>query len=143
MTCSIKTAIGRLCFYLNPRSRFVRFVMAGVVNTFVHISIFTLLLYVHLSVVLANVLAFLCANIFSFFAASYFVFKVNTRIIYFYWRFLSLSIIGVFLSFAISVVCEKLQLHSYISVLGVVLIMPPVSYLLQKVAFFGGDVSSR
>ena len=143
MAYSIVSTINKMSFYLNSRPRFVRFIMAGVVNTFVHISVFTLLIYVQLSVVLANMLAFMCANIFSFFASSYFVFKVNTSSVYFYWRFLSLSIIGVVLSFAISVVCEKLQLHSYISVLGVVLIMPPVSYLLQKVAFFGGDVSSR
>ncbi|WP_161949048.1 GtrA family protein [Desulfomicrobium norvegicum] len=117
--------------------------MTGVVNTLVHIGVFTFLLYMQFPVVLANVFAFMCANIFSFFASSYFVFKVNTSSIYYYWRFLSLSIIGVSVSFVISIVCEKLQLHSYISVLGVVLIMPPVSYLLQKVAFLGGKVSVR
>lgn len=135
--------INKLSSYLDSRPRVVKFVMTGVVNTLVHIGVFTFLLYMQFPVVLANVFAFMCANIFSFFASSYFVFKVNTSSIYYYWRFLSLSIIGVSVSFVISIVCEKLQLHSYISVLGVVLIMPPVSYLLQKVAFLGGKVSVR
>lgn len=135
--------ISKPFFYFNSSQRFVRFILAGVANTLVHVSVFVFLIYMHISVVLANVLAFICANIFSFFMSSYFVFKINTSSIYFYWRFLSVSIIGVVLSFAISVVCEKLQLHSYTSVLGVVLIMPPVSYLLQKIAFLGRNVSAR
>lgn len=143
MAKSIMANFNKIFFYLNSRPRFVRFIMTGVVNTIVHVSVFAFFLYAQISVVFANVLAFMCANIFSFFASSYFVFKVNSSSIYFYWRFLSLSIIGVVLSFAISVVCEKFQLHSYISVLGVVLIMPPVSYLLQKVAFLGRNVSVR
>lgn len=143
MAKSIMANFNKIFFYLNSRPRFVRFVMTGVANTTVHISVFAFFLYAQISVVFANVLAFMCANIFSFFASSYFVFKVNSSSIYFYWRFLSLSIIGVLLSFAISVVCEKLQLHAYFSVLGVVLIMPPASYLLQKFAFFGGKFSAR
>ena len=143
MVNSIITNFNKISFYLNSRPQFVRFIMTGVANTIVHISVFAFFLYAQISAVLANVLAFMCANIFSFFASSYFVFKVNTSSICFYWRFLTLSVIGVALSFVISVVCEKLQLHSYISVLGVVLIMPPVSYLLQKIAFLGRNVSVR
>ena len=143
MARSTMVNFNKISFYLNSRPRFVRFIVTGAANTLVHISVFSLLLYLQISVVMANVVAFMCANIFSFFASSYFVFKVNTSSFYFYWRFLILSIIGMTLSFFISVVCEKLQLHSYISVLGVVLIMPPVSYMLQKIAFLGGKVSAR
>lgn len=136
-------SLKNLFFYLNSRPKFFKFIIAGVVNTCIHVFAFSFFLYMHISVVFSNVLAFMCANFFSYFASSYFVFNANVHSVYFYFRFLSLSVVGVVLSFVISFFCERLQLHAYMSVLAVVLIMPPVSYLLQRVAFFGGDVSAR
>lgn len=127
---------------LRTNPQLMRFVLAGTANTFVHLIIFAALETLNTPLALANVLAFLCANIFSFFVASYFVFKVNKSNLYFYWRFLGLSIIGVVISYSISAICRSLQVNPYISVLGVVLVIPPISYALQRFAFYGRSLKS-
>lgn len=115
----------------------IRFICAGIANTVVHFIIFVFLEWVGISVTASNVLAFLCANIFSFFVASYFVFQVRVRSLQDYIKFFSVSLVGVLLSWQVGVLCTRWMLHPYFAVLGVVLLGPPISYVLQRLVFWG------
>ncbi|WP_051295119.1 GtrA family protein [Maridesulfovibrio bastinii] len=121
---------------IREKGRFARFIVAGVVNTAVHIGIFTLLIK-YLPVAYANVLGFLVANFFSFFVASYFVFKVRSRSLRQYACFLMASSLGVVISYCIGLICEQLNLTAIAAPLLTALILPFFSYLLQRFVFIG------
>jgi len=119
------------------QSPFARFVLTGGLNSGVHFCLFALLEALGAPVAAANATAFLCANIFGFFMASYFVFRVRVRGLVHYARFLCVSLVGVALSWGIGALCVRLELHPYFSVLGVVVLLPPISYVLQRMVFVG------
>jgi len=113
----------------------VRFVIAGIMNTAVHIAVCTLLVR-FISVVPANVLGFLAANIFSFFVASFFVFKVRTYFLSQYLHFLLVSCVGTAISFGVALVCAQFVMSSIIAPLLTAAIVAPISYLLQRSVFW-------
>jgi|GEM_PF-4146625 len=121
---------------------YVRFIAAGVANTAVHFIVFSLLIGT-MSIEVANVFAFLTANLFSFFVASYFVFKVRSRSFRQYLLFLCVSSVGAAISYGIGIFCGRMQLPPLAAPLLVAVIIPPISYLLQRFVFWGKATADR
>lgn len=117
------------------KQQFLRFLVAGLANTAVHIVVFSLLVR-FLPIALSNVLAFLTANIFSFFVASYFVFKVRTHSLRQYAHFLFVSSIGAAISYGIGTLCDHLEITSIAAPLLTAAVVAPVSYVLQRWVFW-------
>ncbi|MFV0422950.1 GtrA family protein [Oleidesulfovibrio sp.] len=126
---------GKALTPLKQHAHIFRFLIAGALNTLIHFLIFGALIAQDITVVAANICAFLTANICSFFISSFFVFKVRVTGLIYYLKFLLGSLVGVFISWSVAKLCTNLSLHPYYTVIGTALLIPPVSYTLQKVVF--------
>lgn len=125
----------KLDWLVHEKPHLIRFAFAGVLNTAVHFISFTALI-IFLSIEISNVLAFLVANIFSFFVASYFVFKVKKHSLRQYIHFLSVSSLGAGISYGIGALCSNLTIPAFSAPFLVAVIIPPISYLMQRSVFW-------
>lgn len=111
---------------------FLRFAFIGVFNTGLH---FVLLVFFvekfNIWPPLGNAAAFMGANTFSFFANSRFSFRtdISSRR---YVRFLATSVIGVAIAYGLSSVVENFGGHYLLSFFLLIILMPPVNYLLVR-----------
>lgn len=111
---------------------FLRFALIGVINTGLH---FILLVFMVEKMKFppppANAVAFLLANLFSYFANSRFNFRVgisSKRYILFF----GTSLIGVVVAYGLSAAVERLGGHYLVGFALLIVVMPPVNYLLMR-----------
>jgi putative flippase GtrA len=127
--------VGNIVSIAKRYAHIIRFLFAGVLNTLVYFFVFHILISQKLEIVTTNICAFLTANICSFFIASFFVFRTKVMGLWHYLKFLAASLIGVCVSALVAKACSNLSLHPYYAVLGTAILIPPVSYSLQKMIF--------
>jgi len=112
--------------------QFTGFSLIGVINTIVHLVIVIGLVEVLLvDPMLANAFAFMCANLFSFWANSRWSFQTAlTRRRYM--RFLSVSLVGLFISIIAIAVSEALHWHYLIGVFLSFIVLPLLTFFTHK-----------
>ena len=116
--------------------QFARFLCIGLGATAVHVLIAAHLIGNHMMPpALGNAIAFSFANLFSYFLQSACVFQRPPTSIQ-YWRFLSVSLIGLALAAAISSGLDVLGVHYLVGIAAVVLVLPIVSFSLHSVWTF-------
>ncbi len=113
-------------------SRFCRFAIIGVLNTFVHLAVVVSLVeWLHVFPVWANGAAFICANIFSFWANSRWSFKrAMSRALYA--RFLAVSLLSLLATLGVTALGEWLGVYYLVSVFITFLTLPVVTYLAHR-----------
>lgn len=117
-------------------NHFIRFALIGVINTGIHFLLFLgLIELIRLPPPAANALAFMGANIFSYLVNSHFNFKTSVGVRH-YFRFLSTSLVGVLVSYSLSLLVELFGLHYVFGFLLLILVMPPLNYLLMRRVVF-------
>jgi putative flippase GtrA len=111
---------------------FLRFAFIGVLNTGLHFILLVLLVEKFgLWPPMANAAAFFATNLFSYFANSRFSFQVDispNR----YLRFFVASLIGVVIAYGLSSIVEHFEGHYLLGFLLMIVLMPPVNYLLVR-----------
>ena len=118
------------------RREFGLFICIGLGATAVHVAIATYLIGTHmLPVALGNAIAFVVANLFSYFSQSSYVFQRPPTSVQ-YWRFLTVSLVGLALVVAISSGLEALGIHYFVSIGVVVLVVPIVTFGVHSVWTF-------
>lgn len=113
-------------------SNFIRFAVIGVINTGIHFLFF--LGFVELIGVwppIANALAFLCANVFSYVANSRFNFRTRISVPH-YLRFFTTSLLGMAVSYGLSLLVERAAMNYLFGFLLLIVIMPPLNYFLVR-----------
>lgn len=112
--------------------QFTGFSLIGVINTIIHLVIVIGLVEILLlDPILANALAFICANLFSFWANSRWSFQTAlTRQRYI--KFLSVSLIGLFISITAIAISETLQWHYLIGVFLSFMVLPLLTFFTHK-----------
>lgn len=113
-------------------TRTVRFGFTGLFVTGLHVVIATL--FIHLispSPPLANGVAFCCATLVSYLMHTTWSFsgQLHGRTLF---RFITVSIIGLLLSMLVSWAIQQLGLGYFIGIAAVVLVLPPVNFLLHN-----------
>ena len=112
--------------------QFLLFGLIGALNTFVHSSVVVGLVESKLlSPVLANVCAFFVANQFSFLLNCRFTFRTSPALTL-YVRFFLVSLISLIVTVTLSGFAEWMQWHYGFGLLLVIVVGPPVTFLLQK-----------
>jgi len=118
------------------RREFGLFLCIGLGATAVHVAIATYLIGTHmLPVALGNAIAFIVANLFSYFSQSSYVFQRPPTSVQ-YWRFLTVSLVGLALVVAISSGLEALGIHYLVGIGVVVLVVPIVTFGVHSVWTF-------
>ena len=115
---------------------FLRFALIGVINTGLHFILLVFMVEKMKSPPpLANAIAFLIANFFSYFANSRFNFRVGISSKR-YILFLGTALIGVIIAYGLSAAVERFGGHYLVGFALLIVIMPPVNYLLmRRIAF--------
>ena len=118
------------------RREFGLFLCIGLGATAVHVAIATYLIGTHmLPVALGNAIAFVVANLFSYFSQSSYVFQRPPTSVQ-YWRFLTVSLVGLVFVVAISSGLEALGIHYLVSIGVGVLVVPIVTFGVHSVWTF-------
>lgn len=113
-------------------TQFLRFAAIGVLNTLIHLSVVMGLVESGaLPPVPANGMAFVAANLFSFWANSRFTFRVAPSLRR-YSRFLSVSIAGLLLALATSLIAEWQRWHYLIGVSLAFIAWPLLSFSMNR-----------
>lgn len=112
--------------------QFVKFGFVGVFNTGLH-ALVVIVAHnsLHFAVVSSHVLAFMIANLFSYFLNSFLVFERAPAFAN-YIRFLAVSLFSLAATVTIAAICEGAGLDYRVGLILVILIAPPMTYLLQK-----------
>ncbi|MGO8756340.1 MAG: GtrA family protein [Gallionellaceae bacterium] len=111
---------------------FLRFSFIGIINTGLHFILLVILVEkVNIWPPLANASAFFGANLFSYFANSRFSFGVGINSSR-YIRFFTTSLIGMGISYGLSDIVAHLGWHYLFGFALLVVVMPPVNYLLVR-----------
>ena len=112
------------------------FLCIGLAATAVHVAIATYLIGTHmLPIALGNAIAFVVANLFSYFSQSAYVFQRRPTSIQ-YWRFVTVSLVGLAFVVGISSALEALGVHYLASIGVVVLVVPIVTFGVHSVWTF-------
>ena len=112
------------------------FLCFGLVATSVHVVVAAHLIAAHMMApALSNGIAFVFANLFSYFTHSAYVFQRAPTPLQ-YWRFLSVSLVGLALVLAISSVLGVLGVHYLVGIVAVVSIVPFLTFLVHSVWTF-------
>ncbi|WP_225781317.1 GtrA family protein [Xenophilus sp. Marseille-Q4582] len=112
--------------------QFLRFSAIGVLNTLIHLGVVMGLVESGLlPPVPANGLAFVTANLFSFWANSHITFKTAPSLRR-YSRFLCVSVAGLLLTLAASLVGERLAWHYLGGVLLSFVLLPVLSFAANR-----------
>ena len=110
------------------RREFGLFLCIGLGATALHVAIATYLIgMLMLPIALGNAIAFVAANLFSYFSQSTYVFQRPPTSVQ-YWRFLTVSLVGLVFVVAISSGLEALGVHYLVSIGVVVLVVPIVTF---------------
>ena len=118
------------------RREFGLFLCIGLGATALHVAIATYLIgTLMLPIALGNAIAFVVANLFSYFSQSAYVFQRRPTSIQ-YWRFLTVSLVGLGFVVAISSALEALGVHYLVSIGVVVLVVPIVTFGVHSVWTF-------
>jgi putative flippase GtrA len=118
------------------RRQFALFVCIGLGATAVHVVIAAHLIGTHMvPPTLGNTIAFVFAHLFSYFSQSAYVFRRPPTPVQ-YWRFLSVSLVGLAFVTAISAGLEVLGVHYLASIAAVVLVLPIVTFCLHSLWTF-------
>ena len=121
------------------RREFGLFLCIGLGATALHVAIATYLIgTLMLPIALGNAIAFVVANLFSYFSQSAYVFQRRPTSIQ-YWRFLTVSLVGLGFVVAISSALEALGVHYLVSIGVVVLVVPIVTFGVHSVWTFRKD----
>lgn len=121
------------------RREFGLFLCIGLGATALHVAIATYLIgTLMLPIALGNAIAFVVANLFSYFSQSTYVFQRPQTSVQ-YWRFLSVSLVGLAFVVAISSALEALGVHYLVSIGVVVLVVPVVTFGVHSVWTFRKD----
>jgi putative flippase GtrA len=114
------------------RRQFALFLCIGFGATAVHVVIAAYLIGTQMMPpTLGNAIAFVCAHLFSYFSQSAYVFQRPPSPVQ-YWRFLSVSLVGLAFVTAISAGLEVLGVHYLASIAAVVLVLPIVTFCLHS-----------
>ena len=118
------------------RRQFALFVCIGLGATAMHVAIAAHLIGTHMMPpALGNAIAFVFAHLFSYFSQSAYVFQRPPTSVQ-YWRFLSVSLVGLAFVAAISTGFEVLGVHYLASIAAVVLVLPIVTFGLHSLWTF-------
>jgi putative flippase GtrA len=111
---------------------FLKFGTIGVLNTVLHSAI-VILAYGSLGVpvIMSHVIAFVLVNAFSYLLNTYLVFR-STVSLSGYSKFVAVSGFSLAATVSIAALCEFLGLDYRIGLVIVILVSPPVTYILQK-----------
>ncbi|MCI3953041.1 MAG: rane protein [Burkholderiales bacterium] len=121
------------------RRQFALFLCIGLGATAVHVVIAAYLIGTHMMPpALGNTIAFVFANLFSYFSQSTYVFQRPPTPAQ-YWRFLSVSLVGLAVVAAISSGLEVLGVHYLAGIAAVVLIVPIATFGLHSLWTFRDD----
>ena len=121
------------------RRQFALFLCIGLGATAVHVVIAAYLIGTHMMPpALGNAIAFVFANLFSYFSQSTYVFQRPPTPAQ-YWRFLSVSLVGLAVVAAISSGLEVLGVHYLAGIAAVVLIVPIATFGLHSLWTFRDD----
>lgn len=113
-------------------NHFIRFALIGVINTGIHFLFFIgLVELMGLWPPMANALAFLGANIFSYMANSHFNFKTRLSLRR-YLKFFVTSLIGMAVSYGLSLLVEQVHGHYVFGFVLLILVMPLINYFLVR-----------
>lgn len=111
---------------------FLRFALIGVLNTGLHFILLVLLVEkMGVWPPLANATAFFGTNLFSYFANSRFSFRIDINSNR-YVRFFLISLIGVVIAYGLSSAVEHFGGHYLLGFVLLIVLMPPVNYLLVR-----------
>lgn len=112
--------------------RFLKFGTIGAFNTGMH-SLVVLLAHGMLlvPVVASHLMAFCVANVLSYFLNSWLVFQMSPAVGG-YVRFVSVSLFSLVVTITIAALCEAAGLDYRIGLVIVIVVAPPMTYLLQK-----------
>lgn len=123
---------------LVPR-QFALFLCIGLGATAVHVVIAAYLIGTHMMpAAVGNAIAFAFANLFSYFSQSTYVFQRPPTPAQ-YWRFLSVSLVGLAVVAAISSGLEVLGVHYLAGIAAVVLVVPIATFGLNSLWTFRDD----
>jgi putative flippase GtrA len=121
------------------RRQLALFVCIGLGATAVHVVIAAHLIGTHMMPpALGNAIAFVFANLFSYFSQSTYVFQRPPTPAQ-YWRFLSVSLVGLAVVAAISSGLEVLGVHYLAGIAAVVLVVPIATFGLHSLWTFRDD----
>jgi putative flippase GtrA len=121
------------------RRQFALFLCIGFGATAVHVVIAAYLIGTHMMPpALGNAIAFVFANLFSYFSQSTYVFQRPPTPAQ-YWRFLSVSLVGLAVVAAISSGLEVLGVHYLAGIAAVVLVVPIATFGLHSLWTFRDD----
>jgi putative flippase GtrA len=121
------------------RRQFALFLCIGLGATAVHVVIAAYLIGTHMMPpALGNAIAFVFANLFSYFSQSTYVFQRPPTPAQ-YWRFLSVSLVGLAVVAAISSGLEVLGVHYLAGIAAVVLVVPIATFGLHSLWTFRDD----
>ena len=116
--------------------RFVRFACVGVGNTVIHLFVVTSLVEViGIAPPPANTAAFALANIFSYFMNSAWTFR-RKKTLGGYGRFLTVSLVGLAVSWSCVFTAELLDFHYLIGVVASVFFVASIGYVLNRCFVF-------
>lgn len=113
-------------------NQFVKFGLVGVLNTALHALI---VIVAHdsffFAVISSHIFAFMVANLFSYLLNSFLVFRSPLTCAS-YIRFLSVSLFSLIATVTTAAICEFAGLDYRVGLVLVILLAPPMTYLLQK-----------
>lgn len=115
---------------------FLKFGTIGVLNTLLHSAI-VVLAYGSLGipVIIAHIIAFWLVNAFSYLLNTYLVFCKPVSLSG-YLKFIAVSSFSLAATISVATLCELAGLDYRIGLVIVILVSPPVTYILQKVFTF-------
>jgi putative flippase GtrA len=121
------------------RRQLALFLCIGLGATAVHVVIAAHLIGTHMMpAALGSAIAFVFANLFSYFSQSTYVFQRPPTPAQ-YWRFLSVSLVGLAVVAAISSGLEVLGVHYLAGIAAVVLVVPIATFGLHRLWTFRDD----
>jgi putative flippase GtrA len=108
-----------------------RFAVIGVCATVTHLMVAAVLIQIgSMSATVINVIAFVVANLITYFGNSLWSF-VSTVCWITFRRHCAASVVSLAVTSVISFVLEQQELHPWVVTLGVVLLVPPLSFLMH------------
>lgn len=122
-------------------SQFVRFVIAGVCATLVHVGLFVVLVErVHLAPTAASIPAFALALLVSYLLNWAWTFQASSAFLTRLPQFVAVAAVGLVLNVALTLfVVDALQLHYAFALALIVTINPAVTYWLNRQWTFGAE----
>ncbi|TRX76169.1 GtrA family protein [Pseudomonas mangiferae] len=116
---------------------FLRFLAVGGLATALHLALFFFLINLELSKPLANSLAFIGAFVWSFLANNYYTFSAGNFSRAILLKYAAVATLGATLNYIfVWVICSWLELSYYLALLLILVVNPPLVFVLQKIWVF-------